>query len=471
VTKSTATPTITTAIGATATYQINLSNTGGAASNVFVFDANLPPGWAYTSAPASTYTYSPAPPPGAASNAAGAESATATLPTGLPVSAATTVNSAAAVALTTTPGTVPTTLANSPTFGSFYLPQNGSITITYAVSIPDQATVGTYHNPAGVIFLDPTRTAAGATRMLSPLAGVTANRSGTAYSANTTYQTGASTTVLGTNASGLVAGPTAEDVTLLPDLSVTKSSSTPTFTVGAAGLQYVVVGRNNGRPVANQVYANTQATDVSATAMVSASLSITDTLPAGMTLTALTNSGTPSWACSPNGTSTTFTCSAGSGVYPLAAATNLVTITATVAVSVGACPGPQVNTATFTTAALGDAVSSNNTATAATATGCSANLTVTKTDNTTTVAAGATTSYTVTFANLGPASADNASVSDSVGTGLICTVASCTPAGGAVCPVAGVWANLLTSSVTLPTLPGNSSATFVINCSVTATGQ
>ncbi|MBC7379665.1 MAG: DUF11 domain-containing protein [Burkholderiaceae bacterium] len=471
VTKSTLTPTITTATGATATYQINLANTGGAASNVFVFDANLPPNWTYTSTPASTYTYSPAPPPGAGSNAAGAQSPSATLPAGLPVSTATTVNSATAVVLTTTPGTVPTTGANSPTFGSFYLPQNSSITITYAVSIPDQATVGTYHNPAGVIFLDPTRTAAGGARMLSPLVGVTANRSGTAYSANTTYQTGASTTVLGTNSSGLVAGPTAENVTLLPDLSVTKTANTPTFTVGASGLQYVIVGRNNGRPVANQVYANTQATDASATAIVSASLSITDTLPSGMTLTAITNSGTPTWACTPNGTSTTFTCSAGSGVYPLAAATNLVTITATVAVSVGACPGPLVNTATFTTAALGEANAGNNTGTATTATGCGANLSVTKTNNATTVTAGGTTSYTVTFANLGPASADNASVKDTPGSGLACTVASCTPAGGAVCPVAGLWPNLLASSVTISPMPSGSTATFVVNCGITATGQ
>ena len=39
----------------------------------FVFDANLPPGWTYLSTPASTYTYSPAPPPAAGSSAAGAQ--------------------------------------------------------------------------------------------------------------------------------------------------------------------------------------------------------------------------------------------------------------------------------------------------------------------------------------------------------------------------------------------------------------
>ncbi len=96
VSKSTTTPTITSATGATATYRINLANTGGAASNLFVFDASLPPGWAYTSSPASTYTYTPAP-PGAAS--AGAENTSATIPAGLPVNNATTVNAATAVSL------------------------------------------------------------------------------------------------------------------------------------------------------------------------------------------------------------------------------------------------------------------------------------------------------------------------------------------------------------------------------------
>lgn len=469
VSKSTATPTITAATGATATWSINLANTGGAASNVFVFDAGLPPGWAYTSTPASTYTFSPAPPPVAGSNPAGAEATPATLPGGLPVASATTVNAGAAVSLVTTPGLVPTNGDNTLTFGSFFLPQNASITITFAATIPDTATAGTYHNPAGVIYLDPTRSAA--TRMVSPLANVNTNRTSTAYSGNTTFQTGPAGNVTGTNASGLVAGPATEDVTLLPDLSVTKTSSTPTLTVGASGLQYILTGTNNGRPVANQVFATTQATGISATAMVSSALSITDTLPAGMTLSAVTNSNPGNWTCAANGTSTTFTCTAGSGIYPLAAASTIVTITATVTVSATSCPGPAVNTATFTAAAMGESSTANNTGTSTTAIGCGANLTATKTDNTTSVAAGGTTSYTLTFANLGPAAADGATVSDVPGAGLSCTVATCTPSGGASCPVAGQWPNLLSSTVTIPALPSGSSATFVVNCNVTATGQ
>jgi len=469
VTKSTSTPTITAATGAMAIWSIHLANTRGAASNVFVFDAGLPPGWAYTSTPATTYTYSPAPPPAAGTNPAGAEATPAMLPGGLPVASAATVNAGTAVTLAATPGLTPSTGNNTLTFGSFFLPQNSSITITFAATIPNTATVGTYHNPAGVIYLDPTRSAA--TRMISPLADVNANRTGTAYSGNTAFQTGPAGNVTGTNASGLAAGPAAENVTLLPDLSVTKTSNTPTFTIGASGLQYILTGTNNGRPVANQVFTTTQATGMSATAMVSSALSITDTLPAGMTLSAVTNSNPGNWTCAANGTSTTFTCTAGTGIYPLAAGSTIVTITATVTVSATACPGPLVNTATFTTASMGESSTANNTGASTTAIGCAAELSVSKTNNATTVTAGGATSYTLTFANLGPAAANGASVSDAPGTGLSCTVANCTGTGGAACPAPGQWPSLLSGGVPIPALPSGSTASFVVNCNVTATGQ
>ncbi|MES2398524.1 MAG: hypothetical protein V4573_00955 [Pseudomonadota bacterium] len=472
VTKSTTTPSITTTTGATASYSINLSNSGGAASNVFLIDATLPPGWSYTAAIAPTYAYNPAPPPAANSNAAGAETTSASAPGALPVNTLTTVNTGTAVSLraaASAPGVTPTTGNNTVTFGSFYLPQNSSVTVSFVATIPNTATVGVYHNPAGVIFLDPTRTTG--IRMVSPAANVTANRNAIGYSANTTYTSGGTTTVGGSNYSGLAAGPTTDDVTLLPDLSVTKSLNTPTFTIGTGSLAYVVVGRNNGRPIADQVYANTQATGQSATAIISTPLSITDTLPVGMTLTALTNNTPAVWTCTANATSTTFTCSASAAVYPMAAATNLVTVTAPVAVSSQACPGPAINTATFTTSPLGDAVPSNNTGTVTTPINCATNLTVTKTDGKTTVTAGGTTSYTVTFASLGPATGDGAVVLDTPGAGLSCSVASCTPSGTGVCPVAGQWPNLLSGGLTLSSFASGSTLSFVVSCNVTATGQ
>ena len=476
VTKSTTTPTITAATSATASYSLNLSNSGGAASNVFLLDANLPPGWTYSTAstPTPTFSYKPVPPAAANSPAAGAETTSASAPGVLPVSSVTTANSATAVSLRASgasPGVMPATGSNTVVFGSFYLPQNGSITVTFVATIPDTATVGTYHNPAGVIFLDPTRTTTVA-RMVSPATNVSANRAAVAYSSQTTYASGATVNVAGSNYDGTVAGPTTEDVLLQPDLSVTKSLSTPTFTLGATGLQYIIVGRNNGRPVANQVFATTQATGQSATAIVSASPAITDTLPAGMTLTAVTNSNAGVWTCTPNGTSTTFTCTASSAVYPLPAATNIVTITATVSVSATACPGPKTNTVVITTPLAGDTVPANNTGTVSTPISCAANLTVAKSNGSTTVTAGGTTSYTLTFANVSPAAAaDGTVVADPPVTGLSCTVTNCTASGTGVCPAAGLWPNLQTGGLTLSSFPSGATLSFVLSCGVTATGQ
>lgn len=470
VTKTTLQSTVTAATGATTSYSINVSNSRGAATNVFLFDANLPPGWAYTSTPATTYSYSPAP-PGAGS--AGAETTSATLPAGLPVNTALTANSVTAVSLRANgaaPGLVPTTGNNSPTFGSFYLPQNGSITITYVVTIPDTATAGVYHNPAGVIYLDPTRTAAAGIRMVSPALDVSSNRAGISYSSNVTYVSGSTTAVAGSNYSGLAAGPANDNVVLLPDLSVTKTISTSTFTVGVTGQQYTIVGRNNGRPVADQIYANTQATGQSATSIVSPALSITDTLPTGMTLTTATTSNNTIWTCTPNAVSTTFTCAATAAVYPLPAATNIVTITATVTVSTLACPGPRFNTVTIATPAIGDAVLANNTATVATPVGCSADMRVTKTNEVTSVNAGSTTNYTVTFSNLGPAAADGATATDTRSAGLSCTVTACSSSGTGVCPAALQWPNLLTGGLVLSPFASGATVNFVVSCGVTATG-
>ena len=480
VSKTALQPLISAATGATTSYAINVSNTRGAATNVFLLDANLPPGWTYAAAPVTTYSYTPVPP---GAGAAGAETTPATLPAGLPVNTAATANSGAAISLRgngAAPGAVPSTGSNSPTFGSFYLPQNGSITVTFAITIPDAATVGTYHNPAGVLFLDPTRAAADGLRMVSPLAGVSDNRTTTAYSSNTAYSNAPAGNVLGANYSGLPGGPTGENVTLLADFSVSKTASTTTFTIGKSGLSYTIVGRNNGRAVADQVFASTQASSQSATAIASISPTVTDTLPPGMTLTAITNSTPGVWTCTPNATSTTFACAASAAVYPMPAASDIVNITATVSVSNSTCPGPRTNTAVITTPAIGDSLPANNSAVAVTSIGCATTLTVAKTDGTTFVSAGSTTAYTVTYSNLGPAAADGSVVSDSPGVGLSCTSVTCSAiTGGATCP-AGLSLGVPTAAgsttffgggSTIALMPAASTIVLTVSCGVTATGQ
>ncbi len=101
-------------------------------------------------------------------------------------------------------------------------------------------------------------------------------------------------------------------------------------------------------------------------------------------------------------------------------------------------------------------------------------LSVAKTNNVATLTSGGTTTYTLTVVNSGPSAADGLRITDPVATGLSCSAVSCTStAGGAVCPSAGstTMAYLQGAGVILPTLPGNSTATFTLNCGVTATGQ
>ncbi|MES2281770.1 MAG: hypothetical protein V4542_10195 [Pseudomonadota bacterium] len=474
VTKSTSTPNITATTGAQARYSINLTNSGGGASNVFVFDASLPRNWSYTSAVATAYQYDPAPGGAVAANAAaaGAESVQATAPGAFPVTTVTRVNSQTAVTLraaATAPGSAPTTGANTLTFGSFYLPSEGSLTISFTVNINNTSTVGTYHNPAGIIFLDPTRTLNTDERMVSPATNVNANRGGISYSSQTTYQSGGTANVGGSNYSGLQGGPDTEDVTLQPDLSVVKTKSTNTFTLGVSGLGYVMAVRNLGRTITHQIYANTQATSQSATAIIG-SPALSDTMPTGISITSVTDNDA-NWTCTINATSSTFTCSVADADFPWNTNSTLVTITATVSVSFPACPGPQINTANVTTTTLGDGVTANNAGTVTTPIGCSTNLTVTKTNAFTTVMAGGTTAYTITVANLGPATGDGSTILDDPSDGLACTVTSCTPAGAGVCPGAGLLPNLIDTGITLSSFAPGSTLTFALSCTVTATGS
>lgn len=473
VTKSTSTPIVTATTGAQARYSINLTNSGGGASNIFVFDASLPPTWSYTAAVAPAYQYNPSPTGGAPilnAGFAGAHTAVRGLPGAFPVNTLVGANSITTVSLraaATAPGDVPATGDNTPTFGSFYLPSEGSLTITFSVNISNTSTVGTYHNPAGISFLDPTRSTT-AVRMVSPATNVNANRGGVSYS-QTTYASGPTTNVGGSNYSGLEGGPTTEDVTLLPDLTAVKTLSTTTFTLGIPGSRYIVSVRNVGRTITHQIYNNTQATSQSATVIVGSPV-LTDTMPPGMSVSAVVASDV-NWTCSTGPGSASFTCSVGNADFPWNTNTSLASVTASITVSFPARPGPQVNTANVTTTTLGDVTPANNAASVSTPVGCSTNLTVSKTNAFTTVMAGSTSAYTITFANLGPATGDGSVVLDTPSAGLSCTVSNCTPAGAGVCPVAGDWPDLLSGGLTLTTFAPASTLTFSLSCTVTATGS
>jgi uncharacterized repeat protein (TIGR01451 family) len=240
-------------------------------------------------------------------------------------------------------------------------------------------------------------------------------------------------------------------------------------------LTYTLTPRNNGRTISDLSYSTDQATDAanaSAGTRVLANgvVRVIDTLPAGITLSsALTPAG---WSCSLVGLAVT--CSS-TVALPLAASTDLGAITGTVRVTTAACPGPIVNTATVAgfQAPYTDSNTPNNTGTAATALNCTGNLTVAKTNGTGSVTTGTTTTYTVTFANAGPASADGAVVTDVPDAGLSsCTVVSCNASGGspaASCPAAP--ADLLApAGVALTEFPAGGTVEFGVRCSVSASG-
>jgi uncharacterized repeat protein (TIGR01451 family) len=476
VSKLAVTPLITAATGATAQYTLNVSNTGGAARDVFIYDTGLPPGWTYVTTTPAVFSYAPAPPLAGGAFAAGAETTAATgvaSPPVLPVNTYTVFNTSTLSlrAAATAPGVTPTSGQGSVTFGSFFIPQNGSISVTFAVSIPDTATVGTYHNGAGVSFLDPTRTS-NTGRAIAPATNVSANRNSLSYSTNTTYQSGSTTTVVGSHYSGLVdALATTDDVRLLPDFSITKTGST-SAAVNAV-FNYILAPRNNGRAIAVQTFSTTQATDVLlanlGSVLGASPLTLTDTLPTGVQATN-TFSGT-NWSCS--GTAPVVCTLPDASAYPIASATNFASVTGTVRLT---CAGGNslTNTAVISPGA-GETLLTNNTGTVTTTItpACvNATLTIAKTNGVATLVAGQTTSYTITVANLGPGAAGGTTLTDPAVTGLSCTAnPTCSATAGAACPASLAIGSLQVGGLVIPTLASGSSVTFALTCGVTATGQ
>jgi uncharacterized repeat protein (TIGR01451 family) len=157
-----------------------------------------------------------------------------------------------------------------------------------------------------------------------------------------------------------------------------------------------------------------------------------------------------------------------SAVPPTAGAFLTITATATTG---AAQTGVLSNTATVTLpAGATDLTPGNNSSTAIDAPSL-ANLTITKTDAKTTTISGATNTYTIVVGNTGPSAANGAIVTDPAVTGLTCSAVACAvSSGAAVCPAAPTVGALQGAGVVIPTFPANSSVTFTLTCSATATG-
>jgi uncharacterized repeat protein (TIGR01451 family) len=463
VTKSTTTPLISVSGASTATYSISVVNTGaGAASGTDIVDSTLPPGWTFASTSSVVFT------PALSGTAFGGfiEGATPGVP-----------------AVASSPGTVANLTTNgaplaAPVWNNLTIPGNGNVVLTYVVNIPATAAVGVYHNPAGVKYLDPTRSTAA--REVTPLTNNTANRAVAQVggTTNTTYQTGASAglSIPGSNYSGLDTGPTGEDVTLRADLRVVKTNSgtfSPAST--AAGGTYTIAVSNVGRAVQGLTYAADQATPATTSALLGAPYTVTDALPTGMTLeSAPTIAGTEaaSWACTGVAGDANFTCTRNVAAGNIAAGNVtpvvMATISAPVRVTLASCPGPLDNTAVLSSAAIGEIVTANNTSTVSTTMNCAASLVIAKTDGKTITTSGSTNDYVISLTNNGPSAADGSVITDVVGAGLTCpagNTVTCTAAGGAVCPTGPFSiANLTGAGITIATLPATGSVQLAYAC-------
>ncbi len=280
-----------------------------------------------------------------------------TLPSGF------TFNSTSSVTLAggaTRPSTTnPTAGDTVPNWGVFTIPGGGSVTLTFVAKVASSVANGTYQNPAVATYQDPVRTTAGGTTTSS-------------------YSSGSST---------------AEDVTVnSSDLTIAKSH-TGNFTQGQTGATYSIAVTNSGN------------------GPTSGTVTVTDTLPTGLTATAISGTG---WSCVLG----TLTCTR-SDVLAAGSSYPGITLTVTVASdaassvtnSVAVSGGSEINTANDTDT---DPTTINQ-----------PDLTIAKshTGNFQQGQTGATYSITVTNSGTAPTSG-TVTVTDTLPTGLTATAIS-----------------------------------------------
>lgn len=224
------------------------------------------------------------------------------------------------------------------------------------------------------------------------------------------------------------------------DLSLTKTH-TGNFRVGQNGTYTLTVTNNGLSPAAG-------------------ALTVTDTLPTGLTF--VSGTGTR-WTCSASGQ--TVTCTNPDGLASGASST----INLTVAVGVAAAPSV-TNTANVTSP-TSDPTPANNTTNDPTTVAGSADLSLTKTSSNPAPQLGDTITYTVTLNNSGPSTATNIQVLDQLPAGF--TFGSGTSTLGTTYNSStGIWSVPSLASVTLQiTGTANSTGPITNTAEVTASDQ
>ena len=358
VTKTTSTPNVTnTASGTTATYTITVANAANRASatNLNISDA-LPSGFTYSS------------------------------------TVSVTLNGGATRPSTTNPSAG----ATNPSWGVFTIPGGGSVVLTFNVAIASSVTNGTYQNPATATYTDPARTVTNGT----------------------------------TTSSYNSASSTAENVTVSSvDLTIAKSH-TGNFQQGQTGATYSITVTNSGNIASSGL------------------LTVTDTLPASLTATAISGTG---WSCVLGTLTCTRSDALGAGAsYPV------ITLTVNVAST-----APASVTNTVAVSGGNEANTTNNTDTDVTAVTQMPDLTVNKshTGNFTLGQTGAT--YSIVVTNSGSATTSGTvTVTDTLPTGLTATGIS---GGGWSCVLA-----TLTCTRSTTRGPGGSFQAITVTVNVAA---
>lgn len=244
------------------------------------------------------------------------------------------------------------------------------------------------------------------------------------------------------------------------------------------------LSKTHANPQAKQpgdtVAFNLLVTNSGGTASGTSEIRVVDVLPAGIAYTGASPFSADGFSCTHAGG--TVTCNRSTSLA--AGATATIAFNASVAASAGS--GTLTNRAQVA-GGSDPQLGVSSSADASTAAQCSgagspflgcavdpvpvvlnANLSITKTNHTTAVVRGGTTTYEMVVSNAGPAAANGAVVRDPQVTGLACTTAVCSAAGGAVCPPAtGVaLVTAMQSGVAIPALPANGLATFSLTCTV-----
>jgi len=364
----------------------------------------------------------------------------------------------------------------SKAFGAANVPVNGSTTLTFTITNPNPATdltnvSFTDNLPAGLIIANPDSLtpdpvlgdcdSTGTTGVITP-ATTSISLSGGQIPANATCTFSidvfaisggdqVNTTDPISSTEGGTGGTATATVTVdVSDLTIAKTH-TGTFQQGQPGATYTITVTNSG------------------SATTTNPVTVTDTLPAGLTASAIGGVG---WTCS---TPPTLQCSRADAIDPGVSFSDL-----TVTVNVAANAPPSV-TNSATVSGGGEVNTSNDTATDVTAIGPAPDLTITKSHSGSFTPGQTGATYTLTVSNVG-SGATNATVTvtDTLpnvpntlvptaisGTGWTCTLATLTCTRSDVLAAAASY-----PAITLVVnVPGNIAPTVTNTATVSGGGE